>query len=362
MQKEFLHFERGRFLSTGPSTLLSAAAILLLFARTAPATSITAYAGQPGVRSTDTAPGKSVWQVSPPGTAGVSAASLTWVAGVDTEDGQSSPNPAQTFGPQNYFGPGGAPVPNFVNMYEVYGAAPGSLAINKGSGSSSAVPILNPNGTFLRTDYIANWTITATGSLGNLRSSSWSSHTGANDPWSLTASDFAGYSISTYDLFFAAGITSADLSSGGSFGFDVSYQTASGTSDLLNVSGGLGGVNVSMGSIPGLQIYAMANQTDGPEDLTGAPLTAGLIQALFRSAADTGILASPVEFGFLLSGQTIPTQDMGGGAVAWLNASTSVDDQASGSSTAAPEPGAFALIGSGLVGIAVWGRWRRAMR
>src|SRR5580658_724172 len=91
MKSEFPLSPRSWRHLAGPATLFSATALMLQFAAPTFANSISASASQPGIRSTDTSSNKRTWQVSPPGVNGVSAATLTWVAGVDTEDGKTDP-------------------------------------------------------------------------------------------------------------------------------------------------------------------------------------------------------------------------------------------------------------------------------
>jgi hypothetical protein len=337
-------------------------AIFLVFAAGTRASTITAEAGSVGLKDKQSKTGKNTWNYNAPGTAGTAAAEISWIAGVDTEDGNNDPSPALTYGPEPYFNQDGTG--RTFNAFGkdhplVFGPKTGSQAINDGSGSSS---VSQTTGSDPHMQYKANWQITATGKLGDpkkITNPMWKSHTEAVDPWTITPSDFLGFSGPTFDVFFEAGITSANLSPNGTLGFDVTYQTGAGTIDLLHVTGGIGSVTVDMPAIPGLQIYAITDQTSGADDLAGAPLTAGGIQSLFQSLDDTGVLSSPALFGFLLQDQPIPTQDIGGGAVASLGVDTSVDDHAENTSTTStPEPAIFALLGSGLAAIALWGRRR----
>ena len=205
----------------------------------------------------------------------------------------------------------------------------------------------------------ATWSATATGTLGTKAGASWHSFTTAKDPWGITASDFSSVPNSTYDLFFMAGLTGADLDSADAgLGFDVSYQTGAGTEDLLDVTADSSGVHATIGTIAGLEIYLLSSPTESPSAITGAPLTAAEIQSLLASLGTTGQLSSSVLFGFELNGLPIPTQDLGSGVVAWMNVTGIVYDGADGGGSNVPEPTSFSLLAAGgiLVGV---GRLRR---
>ena len=67
---------------------------------------------------------------------------------------------------------------------------------------------------------------------------------------------------------------------------------------------------------------------------------------------NTGDLSTPLRFGSELSGQPIPTQDLGGGVVAWMNVDGTVSDGAAGGSFT-PEPASFSLFAAGGILIVV---------
>jgi hypothetical protein len=330
------------------------AAISLLGVRSASATTILASAGSLG-KANDTTPGTYTWSYNPP----AAGSGITFTAGVDSEDSKNNPDPAVTLGKDNYFGPGNAPQPAVVFGPVNYGG-PGpanSIATNSATLKSNVVAVA---GAAPHTNYTADWSVTATGTLGNgAGNRNWHSFTQAQDPWNLDASDFSGITGPTYALYFMSGIDSASISPNGTFDLDVYYQTADFTMDLLNVGGGVGGVTVSVNPYPGLQIYELTSENEGAADITGSPLTAGQIQNLFQGVADTGKLTSPVLFGFIVDGLNVPTQDMGAGVLAAMNSDVSVSDSASNTNPSTPEPGAFLLIGSGLVALAFIRRRRR---
>jgi hypothetical protein len=210
----------------------------------------------------------------------------------------------------------------------------------------------------------ASWNAIATGITGFLPGANWHSVTTAQDPWAISASDFANLTGS-YDLFFMAGLTGASLDSpDSSLGFDVSYQTGAGTQALLDVSADSSGVQVTEGTLAGLEIYLLGSTSDGPLDVTGSPLSTSAIQTLLQSLSSTGSLSSSVLFGFELNGQPIPTQDLGGGVVAWMNVDGTVSDGASGSGSTVPEPTSLSLLAAGgfLIALGRLGKRKQALQ
>jgi len=274
------------------------------------------------------------------------------------------PNPAASFGNTTYFGADakgntiGKDLGPFSKTYNGGPAPENSQVFNKGQGKSTVAPGPGAGVGSGNKDYTANWSASATGQLGtnptNGLVAGWQAVTVAEDPWDIDASNFAYMPGSTFDLFFMAGLTGADLSSpNASLDFDISYQTGAGTQDLLDVTVDRSGVHATEGTIAGLEIYRLAQDTDGALDVTGSPLTASRIQALLQGLSSSGQLTSSVLFGFELSGQPIPTQDLGGGVVAWMNVDGAVTDSA-----VAPEPASLSLFAAGGILIAA-GRLRK---
>jgi hypothetical protein len=330
---------------------MCAAAALLALAAPMPASQIFATAGNLGLKS-DTQ--KSSWSVIPPNP----AATIQWFVGdpkltnpsLENWDGNQVPN--QAMAPAQPYFPGGAGGALGPVSASFGGPAPdNSYAENSGAGQSQ---VANGVGT-------ANWSATAEGTLGTKAGASWHSFTTAVDPWAIDSSNFANITGSTYDLFFMAGLTGADFASpDAGMGFDVSYQTAEGTQDLLNVSANSSGVQATEGTLAGLSIYLLTSPTESPSSVTGTPLSAAQIQSLLQGLISSGELTSSVLFGFELNGQAIPTLDLGGGVVAWMNVTGTTSDGAVGGS-AVPEPASLSLFAAGGV-LIVLGRMGRRKR
>ena len=338
--------------------------LLSLAASAAWANTITASAGNMAKAKDVVSNGQlpKIWNYDPP----KDGSGVTWHAGVDVEDGVEKPNlPESAF--DEYFdkGKGRKKFDGFVDNPDVFTGPLGSEAINEAAGHSDVTP---SQGSDNHTNYSATWTITATGSLGKaktvngvVQNPNWHSVTQANDPWNIDPADFLPLDGISYDLFFMSGVDSIDLDPVGDFDYDVYYATADGVIDLLDVSGGVGGVTVKENSSAGISIYQLTSQNEGAADITSSALTVGQIQDLFQSVVADGKLDSPITFGFVLQGLPIPTVDMGDGAVASMHVDATVVDSANGAgNTSAPEPSAWFLIATGLFAIARVRRPRRS--
>ena len=330
------------------------AAALAVLAAPTPASSIFAVAGSGALMpAADTV--KASWNSVAPNP----LSQIQWFVGdsvvgakpLESVDGVNIPN--QALAPPQAYLPGGAVGPLGPVSATFGGPAPvNSTATNSGAGLSR---IVNLNGIGPAVN--ASWSATATGTLGTKAGASWHAVTTAKDPWAIGAANFSNMPGPTFDLFFLAGLTGADLDSAdSSLSLDVSYQTGAGTEDLLNLSADRAGAQVTIGSVPGLEIYLLSSITDGPNDVTGPPLKAANIQALLMGLVNTGNLSTPLLFGLELNGQPIPTQDLGGGVVAWMNVDGTVTDGAAGPGV--PEPASLSLFAAGGV-LIVLGRLRQ---
>jgi hypothetical protein len=332
------------------SNLQLAAATLWIAVLPIHATTISAVAGNVKLKLSDTVNGpyQSLTPTDNP--------KIQWFSGANILDGSTTQNPRVSLGAaQNYFGANNAPQAlGPVTMTFGPTAKNGSTVTSSGEGQSHADQ--KPG---VGTVYTADWSATATGTLGSVSNAVWHAHTDGVDPWNLDISNFSSAPGLTYDLFFAAGLTGADFDSAdSSMSFDVGYRTGAGLEQLLGLSADGSGSHVTIGSVQGLEIFLLSSATDGPEDISGSPLTAAAIQGLLQGLVNTGDLSSPLIFGFELNGQAAPTQDLGGGVVASFSAVAGVSDGASGPATSTPEPTSFSLLAAGGTLIAL-GRLRK---
>ncbi len=221
----------------------------------------------------------------------------------------------------------------------------GSFANTSGSGSSTVGP---------KSD-VATWTVSASGTLGTTPPPlpSYYSTASGKDPITVNASDLASLTGS-YNLFFVAGLTAANVSATGSAQFDVSYTTTAGTSDLLDIDLSPAGVLVTNAPPAGLSIFAAPSVDADPT--TFNPTTAlGLsdIENELQSDLSGGGLSNPEYFAFFLNDLPIPTTEISPGVLADIDVDITAND------AAVPEPSGLFPLSVGLLGLtsAIW--WRR---
>jgi len=184
----------------------------------------------------DTATGAATWRIFTP--TPLSLDTITWTSGINHADGAAFPK--ITYGPEPKFGFGGSvPFGHVFAGFSRTDVGPcGSKAITMGEGNSSlAVSLFG----FLPSYYRADWSVTATGSLGSApcpQTIEWDSQTTGNDPFSITPAQLAAVDATEpfYDVYFEAELSTGSYSSAGGMGMNVSYLTGSGSLNLLNIS------------------------------------------------------------------------------------------------------------------------------
>jgi hypothetical protein len=188
----------------------------------------------------------------------------------------------------------------------------------------------------------AQWSVTATGTLGSNKKAYWRSQATGRDPMVLTASDFGTINGPTYDLFFEGGLLGGDFSRMGSIGLDVSYISAGSALDLLRISISDGAVDVT-GGHSNLTIYRLTGTEQNPDDVTQTMSLAAIQTLLLPDITGDRTVDSPLRLGFLLSGIPVPTVDMGGGELAHIAVNARAAD-----ADGVPEPSSMILMGIGL--------------
>jgi hypothetical protein len=277
-------------------------------------------------------------------------ANINWSVSKFTADGVAQPTAPVPFSEPkfgNQKGPG-FPTSLVFTGYNITGTGPlGSKVYSTGAGSSSAGAVF----------YGANWNVTVSGG------GTYGVRADANDPWPMMASDFTGFTPdSTFSLYLPFSMNSGQLGSASldsGYGYDVSYTTASGTLDLLNVQVDKTGVTVTPNSSLGSQLsfYQESSSTVSPAGMStapGTPLTTSQLTSLIDGdVSSAGTLMSPINLGIELDGLAIPTTLLADGSLASIG-----DDAFAFEDNVAtvPEPSPLVLAALGLAGVLVGSR------
>jgi hypothetical protein len=289
--------------------------------------------------------GFSTWVFSEP----TARDTILWQSGVNQTDGVL--HPLQIFGPEGKFdfSTGTFAPRTYTGFNRSDGPGPlGSFAFTTGNGSSALVPHPIIPGVVPT----ATWAVSARGSLGSGAGASWSARARADDPVSIAPAQLAHISEPTYDLFDTVGLLGGTLSSEGNVELGVSYETATGATNLLDIEVNAAGATVTSDSPPGLSFFLLDSLVGGPtEPGSGNPISLMDIQSMVDSdiAPDLSI-ASPLFIGIYWQGIPVPTVDLGDGAVARIDTMSMAFDEAQ----AVVEPSTFALLGSGLLWVGLY--------
>jgi len=177
--------------------------------------------------------------------------------------------------------------------------------------------------------YGADWEVQAGGLLGAQAGAMYDSVVKGNDPWNLYPDDLTTIPGSTYSLYVPLSMLGGEslANTGGvtsGYNFEVSYETATTTTKLLDVvvEGDTGiaklasvfGSNLSL-----VQQSADEVTPDGQKLLPGVPLTESSLNTLLGTDLIDLRLDNPLYLGVLLSGIEKPTQTLSDGAVARIH-------------------------------------------
>jgi hypothetical protein len=291
----------------------------------------TGTSGKPGAKPWDS--GGNDWVVTTP-TAGDT---ISFSSGVNSADATAFPS--LSYGPFTKFGFPGPVGRTVLPAYTRTDSGPrGSKAFTGGNFSSASGT--DPLGLF--TAYYCGFNVSANGKLGPAPPVDWRALSRAFDPWSTFPSDLAHINDSIYDLFFIAGLKDGDFSPNGEIGLQVSYETTSGTINLLEASLQPSQVLVSGDAPPGLGIYRLADEFEGPTLIQANLMSYSQIQtALATDVVGDNTLNQPMILGFYLHGIEKPTIPMGDGAVARVHASVYALDW---DAAEVPEPSCVTLV------------------
>jgi hypothetical protein len=320
--------------------------LLLLVALARPAAAATASASSNSLflGTTATTPGTATWRWLTP----TSLDTITWKSGTNHADATPF---THTDVSETYFTFVLPPPPAPPNMVIGGKAAFTGFSYTDGPGAAGSVATTSGAGssTYVARKGVANWTVTATGTLGTSAppNPSWDSTCSGADPRAISLGELSTFT-SEYNLFFVAGLTDASFSPNGSAELNVSYDTAAGSDLLLSIHLSSAGAVVTGGTAAGLTIYDAPAVDVDPDTFLGSPQTAAQIQSDLQSDLSGNALGSDHYFAFFLSGLSIPTTDMGSGVGAEVHATAKVSDAA-----AAPEPAASMLLGVAVAVIAI---------
>lgn len=225
---------------------------------------------------------------------------------------------------------------NFLPSWDPPG--PGSKAHGQGTGSSNVGAVF----------YGANWEVLAGGLKGAQAGAMYESKVVGKDPWNMYPEDVEtaeGDRHSVYIPFSimggSAAPNTAELVS--SYNFDVTYETTSGMTTLLEIDVVGNDVTVngnSPESSSNLKFYIRGGEYENPmENALGSPTTLVNIRDLLAAdAASDHSIDSPLHLGVLLDDILIPTEMFSDGAIARVGVENGAYELAT------PEPSSLALL------------------
>ena len=320
--------------------LASLLAVILINAE-AWATSITACAAAPGLRSA----WGGGWTLTTP-TPGLDT--IWWQGGANIVDSKTTNE--HYAGPESKF----AGPPLAGRTFTGAGAWTdkgdyGSVATGLGSGMSTSATTKLGN-----TVWFAMWNIMAGGKLGTIKPGPWNytSKMFASDPFNITSAQLseAGIIDTHYDLFLKVGLEAGDFTENGGIDLNVSYETSSEVTNLLNIQIDASGVTATNDDPTGLSFYLMDGiDAEPPVDETGLTSLASIEEMLLTDVSSDYTIDSPLTLGIVWEDIPLPTVDLGDGSFAKIHTNTAATETG-----AVPEPSAILLLSSGLFVVGIY--------
>jgi hypothetical protein len=177
--------------------------------------------------------------------------------------------------------------------------------------------------------YQAGWTNYASGTLGPQKGAYYSSYAAGDDPWPIFPDDLANIQGSKMDVYIplsilggwsaGTGTNSAGSNYASGFFYEVEYDTASATNELLYVE--MSGYQVveasSPVSSPDLHLYLMNGEDAPPTTQSTNEITLSQLQSMLSQQLSSGAaITTPIYIGVFLGGVPVPTVKMADGSVA----------------------------------------------
>lgn len=182
-----------------------------------------------------------------------------------------------------------------------------------------------------QTTFTCQWRNTVRGDLGTGKSLSWKGRSQGKDPFHLLPENFSDNGITNdYHLFIPIGLGEGTTigPSQGSVQWDVFYDTASTTTNLLSIHLDSEGMTTTSDSPTGLKFFELSSMNELPSEL---PIQLSLedLQTMLENDFIGDLrLDSPVYIGIVWEDVPVPTVDLGNDAVARLRIEADVNDGA----------------------------------
>ncbi|WP_242034649.1 PEP-CTERM sorting domain-containing protein [Microcystis flos-aquae] len=318
--------------------VVSTGFLVLVLSGQSAASAASATGSSGGIGGRDSGSNQWIWSTP------TAADTIKWTAGPNQADGKIFPKISSA--EQKFFIPilGNPSGLTFAGINYTNSGPRGSVTQSVGSGNSYTAPAATYG-----TNYYAQWTVVADGTLGPTPPVNWASQTTGNDPWNLTSAQLTDIGITgtKADFWIPVGLVSGDYSKSGGIGLKASYTTASGTINLIDIAIDVNQVNVTSDSLSGLSFYLLNSINEDPIENPANLITLSSIKSILENdVLSDRKLDNPLYLGIVLSGIAVPTIDLGNGSVAIVDVSAQANDGA-----AIPEPSStIGLLALGIFG------------